>query len=221
MFYPIVQKLKSLVEDDYLGSIISANTVMRRGPLESGWRLDPTLSGGPLLEDGIHHMMLHVLFLKKIQAIYATVNDRIGIDRSIHYQVTMRAKDAIGTMEAVWGPGVAEGYLSLFGSKYSAKIEVYRDLMFTNDGSNFLWLDMKNLLKRLGYALSYGLKACVGKSASHLILGHYYQIKDFFESMKTNSEPTLSADSVKRGIMLIESAQKSIATGQEVRISPE
>lgn len=221
VFFPMVQKLKSLVEDDYLGSIISVNTVIRRGPLESGWRQDPTLSGGPLLEDGIHQMMLHVLFLKKIQTIYATVHDTLSVDQSIHYQVTLRARDTIGTMEACWGPGVPEIYLALFGSKYSARIDVYRNLLFTNDGSNFLWLDAKNLLKRLRYALKYIFNTRIRKNKLLPILGHYYQLKDFFESMKSNSEPALSGNLVKKGIMLIESAQKSIATGQEVKIMNE
>lgn len=196
----------------------------------SHWVTD-NKEGGFLWEVGAHPMYLQDWFLGEIDNVFAT-SKRIALASDDRLYVLLRARSgAVGIVESTVASRMhAESYNAFIETATEDKIAVdfVRDVRsvrrasarhgFATEWTDGVRRDIAKLYrKRIAYAASYLSQPRIFYSRTHLAL-----IRQFVESVESNSRPPVTGEDGLRNILLLEAVEKSIVSGNSTKVeTPE
>ncbi len=209
---------------------INSCSIISNSPLHhfagSHWVTDHK-EGGFLWEIGAHPMYLQDCFLGEIDNVYAT-SRRIALASDDRLYVLLRARSgAVGIVESTVGSRMhTESYQAFIETATEDKIAVdfvtdTKSVQRASARHGFAtqWTDgirgdiAKLYRKRIAYAATYLSQPRTFYSRTHLAL-----ITEFVESVQSNSPPPVRGEDGLRNILLLEAAEKSIASDTSVRV---
>jgi len=191
VYKPIAQRLRRLIQDGDLGEVrfVSINATKRQPA--TGWRAEPSLSGGgALFEAGVHWVSFVASLGLEIETVQAhQVGERGAADRS-SLVVFRFVNGAVGTLAHSW-----ELAAPLRGLRLS-KVQGTRGAV-TFESNGLAWYVSG---KRRGFSL-----AALGDP-----LGYRGMLADFLRGVREEAEPFYSLEMAYRDLRLLESAEGSM-----------
>ena len=189
-YKPLARALHSIVTSGVLGEIRFVQVDAAKRQRSSGWRTDPSVScGGALLEGGVHWVDLLSNMGLGVETVHGfRPGDWQGIEQSM-LLVVEYAEGAVGTLTHSWEvPSLLRGLRMshIYGTRGSAAFE-----------SNGLFVVVTGMRTRIIFP---GLRD---------IGGYRAMFRDFFDALRTGSEPRMTLGRAQRSLELIEGAYRN------------
>jgi predicted dehydrogenase len=190
-FYkPIAYKLRELIRDELIGEVLFVYINALKAQTTGDWRDDVELSGGALLEGGIHWMNFIANLGLTVQSVRGfQPGEKKEMDKSMLVAIEY-TEGAVGALYYSWEvPSLFKGLrLSrIFGREGSITFE-----------SNGIFIIVRGKQKRL----------IIPKLTD--IAGYKAMFRDFFHALRQAEEPQMNLELAQQDLELIESVYQSV-----------
>jgi UDP-N-acetylglucosamine 3-dehydrogenase len=191
VYKPVAQHLRQVIRAGDLGEVrfVSLNATKRQPP--SGWRADPTLSGGgALFEAGVHWISFASNIGLEVVDVHAyAVGPGDGPDRS-SLVVFRYANGAVGTLAHSWE------IVAPFGGLRLSKVQGTRGAVtFESNGLA---------------VVTTGRRRSLTLPAFDDPLGYRAMVADFLRAIRTGAPALFTLEMAKRDLLLLEQAERSM-----------
>jgi predicted dehydrogenase len=184
-FYkPLRRKLSELVGAGAVGDVLFVSVnALKRQP-SPGWRADPAVSGGPLLEGGVHWVNLMSNLGLEVRAVRGQAIGEVGASFLVAFEY---AQGAAGVLQYSW-----ETYTRLGGLRLSHVYGTTGAITFESNG---------------GLALTRGPRRTLWMPPPTQASGTLPMLADFVHALRTGSPAEFTLALARRDVELARRAQ--------------
>jgi UDP-N-acetylglucosamine 3-dehydrogenase len=189
-YKPLARTLRAIVASGTLGDIRFVHLDAVKYQRSAGWRSDPAALVGALFEGGVHWIDLLANLGLRVEAVHGFRPGDWGSGERSMLVVAEYEEGAIGTLTHSWEiPSPVRGLRMsrIYGTRGSVAFE-----------SNGLFVLVTGGRPRLVFP---GLQD---------ISGYRAMFRDFFDALRTGSEPLMSLERAQRDSELIEAAYRTV-----------
>nr|MDO8133401.1 Gfo/Idh/MocA family oxidoreductase [Candidatus Njordarchaeum guaymaensis] len=230
LFFPPHQEAKRLVDDE-IGNPIMCTSLLHGGFAASGWRADPKLGGGFLLEACIHRFYVSRYLMgevKRVSCMTAKSAPELLTEDIVIVNLQFD-KNRYGTISANLGgpPAVWDDRTEVVGDDGMVIINGVEDhilgglpLMHYKDGMWRTYMD-----PRLSGEVAEGMegipeeiKFTTYELDTKFVNTFYYVVKHFIDCVVEDKTPFVSGEEGRRLVEIMLAAYKSAETGKVVNL---
>nr|MDO8109116.1 Gfo/Idh/MocA family oxidoreductase [Candidatus Sigynarchaeota archaeon] len=230
LFYPPHQEAKRLVDNE-IGNPIMSTSLLHGGFAPSGWREDPVVGGGFLLEACIHRFYVSRFLMgevKRVSCMTAKTTPDLKTEDVVLVNLQFE-KNRFGTISANRGapPALWDDRTEVVGDDGMVIINGVEDhilgglpLMHYRDGA---WKSY--MTPRIFGETAEGMegvpeetKFTTNEIDNNFVNTFYYVIKHFIDCVQQDKEPFVSGEEGRRIVEIMLAAYKSAEAGKVLNI---
>jgi UDP-N-acetylglucosamine 3-dehydrogenase len=230
LFYPPHQEAKRIVDNE-IGSPIMSTSLLHGGFAASGWREDPVVGGGFLLEACIHRFYVSRYLMgevKRVSCMTAKTTPDLKTEDIVLVNLQFE-KNRFGTISANRGapPALWDDRTEVIGDDGMVIINGVEDcilgglpLMHYKDGA---WKSY--MTPRVFGETAEGMegvpeeiKFTTNEIDNNFVNTFYYVIKHFIDCVQQDKTPFVSGEEGRRLVEIMLAAYKSAETGKVVSV---
>jgi UDP-N-acetylglucosamine 3-dehydrogenase len=233
LFYPPHQEARRLVESDEIGTPIMSTSLLHGGFPASGWRENPVIGGGFLLEACIHRFYVSRFLMgevKRVSCMTGKTTPDLETENIVLVNLEFE-KNRFGTISANRGapPALWDDRTEVVGEDGMIIINGVEDhilgglpLMLYKDGA---WKSY--MTPRVFGETAEGMESgCVPEEVkfteneidNNFVNTFYYVIKHFIDCVQEDKEPFVSGEEGRRLVEIMLAAYKSAEIGSVVDV---
>ncbi len=235
LFYPPHQEAKRLVDNE-IGNPVMSTSILHGGFAPSGWREDPVIGGGFLLEACIHRFYVSRYLMgevKRVSCMTGKTTPDLKTENVVLVNLEFE-KNRFGTISANRGapPALWDDRTEIVGDEGMVIINGVEDhilgglpLMHYKDGAWKSYMTPRifgETLEGMGDIQGEGVpeetKFTLGEIDNNFVNTFYYVIKDFIDCVQEDKEPFVSGEEGRRLVEIMLAAYKSAQTGKAVKV---